>query len=191
MSITIREHVASDLDAYCEWQMSAACARWISWLPKSRRESEASLMDAIREQSRSPRQKFFFAVCDDASASIVGDVGFTIVGHAIADCGWFIRERFWRHGFATDAGRLMVDYAFTRTHMETLIASCSELNQGSRRVAEKCGFHESSRDAGRIRFQLNRGEWKERQPNQALQTTSVTRSGFGKVPVSDRQRRGV
>jgi len=31
----------------------------------------------------------------------------------------------------------------------------------------------------------------ERQPNQALQTTSVTRSGFGKVSVSDRQRRGV
>ena len=28
-------------------------------------------------------------------------------------------------------------------------------------------------------------------PNQALQTTSVTRSGFGKVPVSVRQRRGV
>jgi peptidoglycan/xylan/chitin deacetylase (PgdA/CDA1 family) len=28
-------------------------------------------------------------------------------------------------------------------------------------------------------------------PNQALQTTSVTRSGFGKVPVCDRQRRGV
>ena len=27
--------------------------------------------------------------------------------------------------------------------------------------------------------------------NQALQTTSVTRIGFGKVPVSDRQRRGV
>jgi hypothetical protein len=33
--------------------------------------------------------------------------------------------------------------------------------------------------------------YNERQPNQALQTTSVTRSGFGKVPVSDRQRRGV
>jgi hypothetical protein len=31
----------------------------------------------------------------------------------------------------------------------------------------------------------------QRVSNQALQTTSVTRSGFGKVPVSDRQRRGV
>ena len=30
-----------------------------------------------------------------------------------------------------------------------------------------------------------------RQPNQALQTTSVTRSGFEKASVSDRQRRGV
>ena len=28
-------------------------------------------------------------------------------------------------------------------------------------------------------------------PNQALQTTPMTRSGFGKVPVSDRQWRGV
>jgi hypothetical protein len=34
-------------------------------------------------------------------------------------------------------------------------------------------------------------EEKEKPPNQALQTTSVTRSGFGKVSVSDRQRRGV
>ena len=32
---------------------------------------------------------------------------------------------------------------------------------------------------------------QEKQPNQALQTTTVTRSGFGKVSVSDRQRRGV
>jgi hypothetical protein len=32
---------------------------------------------------------------------------------------------------------------------------------------------------------------QEKQPNQALQTTSVTRRAFGKVPVSDRQRRGV
>jgi hypothetical protein len=31
----------------------------------------------------------------------------------------------------------------------------------------------------------------EKGANQALQTTSVTRSGFGKVPASDRQRRGV
>jgi hypothetical protein len=37
-----------------------------------------------------------------------------------------------------------------------------------------------------VRFEKN-----ERQPNQALQTTSVTRSGSGKVPDSDRQRRGV
>jgi hypothetical protein len=34
-------------------------------------------------------------------------------------------------------------------------------------------------------------ERKGRQPNQALQTTSVTRGGFGRIPVSDRQRRGV
>jgi hypothetical protein len=33
--------------------------------------------------------------------------------------------------------------------------------------------------------------WLKEKPNQALQTTSVTRTAFGNVPVSDRQRRGV
>jgi hypothetical protein len=38
---------------------------------------------------------------------------------------------------------------------------------------------------------LNAAIDKKTRPNQALQTTSVTRSGFGKVSVSDRQGRGV
>jgi hypothetical protein len=49
-----------------------------------------------------------------------------------------------------------------------------------------------SPETGEFRvLKIEDSQGKERQPNQALQTTSVTRSGFGKVSVSDRQRRGV
>ena len=52
-------------------------------------------------------------------------------------------------------------------------------------VVYKAHVRWPSREA-ELRFSL-----KKKRPNQALQTTSVTRSEFGKVPVFDRQRRGV
>jgi len=49
----------------------------------------------------------------------------------------------------------------------------------------------SPRDRRYMKRLLEDIERKGRTPNQALQTTSVTRSGFGKTTDSDRQRRGV
>jgi hypothetical protein len=56
-----------------------------------------------------------------------------------------------------------------------------------------CEFPHQKQDA-RVKVEwIKRVEQEEetKPPNQALQTTSVTRSGFERVSVSDRQRRGV
>ena len=47
------------------------------------------------------------------------------------------------------------------------------------------------RSPSRFRARESQDRKTTKPPNQALQTTSVTRSGFGKVPVSDRHRLGV
>jgi hypothetical protein len=46
-------------------------------------------------------------------------------------------------------------------------------------------------DGVTIRYRALKPDAEERQPNQALQTTSGTRSVCGKVPVCDRRRLGV
>jgi RimJ/RimL family protein N-acetyltransferase len=67
-----------------------------------------------------------------------GDVGVS------AEIGIFLAEPFWGEGYATEAGRLVTDYAFDERRHHRVVARVFEGNDGSRRVWEKLGFrHEA------------------------------------------------
>jgi RimJ/RimL family protein N-acetyltransferase len=58
----------------------------------------------------------------------------------VAELGYWIGRPFWRQGFATEAARALVDYAFETMTVETVTAACRVINESSRRVIEKCGL---------------------------------------------------
>lgn len=159
MPVQIREHVDTDLDAYCDWQSDPAVAEFVSWLPRNRVQSAESLRDAIAQQRATPRARYFFAVVDSTSREMLGDVGFTVVERGVGDCGWFIRRKFWGNGYATQAARLMLAVAFDQAGLQRLKASCLLENTASRRVMEKCGFACVGRTPTRLKYSLSRDDW--------------------------------
>jgi [ribosomal protein S5]-alanine N-acetyltransferase len=161
--VEIREHVAGDLDAYYGWQSEPVMATYVSWLPKTRAQSEEGLRDAIAQQDAKPRERFFFAVVDSFSKEMVGDTGFTVVEDGVGDCGWFIRRAFWRIGYATVAARLMIAVAFEEAGLHRLKASCVLGNVASERVMQKCGFTCIGRTETRARYALSRCDWRRTQ----------------------------
>lgn len=159
--IEIREHVLTDMEAYCRWQSDSDIARHVAWLPRSRTESEASLVDAIAQQTAHPRIRYFFAVVLRDSGEIIGDVGLTITDPATGDCGWFIRKDQWGHGYATAAVKLLMAYAFQTVGLERLTASCSIANPASEQVMKKCGFHCVGKTTARVSYTATRDDWKQ------------------------------
>ena len=139
-SILIREHTIEDLEPYCEWQCDPEVGRYVSWLPRTREEAEASLADAIAQQRATPRVRYFFAVVLVSSGEMIGDVGFTLRSPSVADCGWFVRRRFWGNGYGPAAVEEMIRRALGIPGVEEFAASCSSRNSSSIRVMEKCGF---------------------------------------------------
>lgn len=158
MPIEIREHVESDIEAYYEWQSDPAIATFVSWLPRTRSQIEASLHDAIIQQAAHPRTRYFFAVVDLSSKEVVGDVGFTVVEEGVGDCGWFIRRKFWGNGHATDALRQLITLAFEKAGIHRLKASCARENAASRRIMEKCGFIRVAQTETRLYYSLIQNE---------------------------------
>ena len=161
MSVAVREHAESDLEAYCEWQSDPAVAAFVSWLPRSRTQSEAGLRDAILQQRAARRERYFFAVVEPISGDVVGDVGFTVLQPGVGDCGWFIRRRFWGKGFATDAVRQMMVLAFEDVGLQRLVASCAKGNLASQRVMQKCGFINTHNTADRRYYSLPKDDWRK------------------------------
>lgn len=66
--------------------------------------------------------------------------------------GYRLLQRYWGHGFATEAATLMVDYLYGSTDIELITASTMVGNVASSRVLEKSGFicasHDSQEDWG-------------------------------------------
>ncbi|WP_423382751.1 GNAT family N-acetyltransferase [Burkholderia sp. LMG 32019] len=156
--IRLREHVPSDIDRFCELQMSSQVARHVSWLPRTRAQCEHALADAITQQRCAERIRFFYAVECQHAKGMIGSVGYTIRDSASADCGWFLLPDFWGKGYAAHAIRALLVLAFESGRIVRLTASCSIENRASLRVAEECGFRLITGSGDRYSFEIGKEE---------------------------------
>lgn len=86
------------------------------------------------------------------------------------EIGYWLGVKYWSKGYATEAVRALVDFAFTELDHETLNAGARVTNPASRRILEKCGFQWTGVGLCRIRalnssapidrFRLDRGLWR-------------------------------
>jgi [ribosomal protein S5]-alanine N-acetyltransferase len=154
--VRVREHVIADLEPFCELQMDLDVARYVLWLPRTRSQAESALREAIAQQSVEDRFRFFFAVELQSSREMIGSIGFTKIGSHTADCGWFLRRRFWGKGYASEAVRNMISSALCSGGVSILTASSLRENHGSIRVAETCGFRRLRESEDRVYFEMRR-----------------------------------
>jgi ribosomal-protein-alanine N-acetyltransferase len=122
-----------------------------------------NLREAILEQHRRDRSKFFFAVIDRASGKYLGETGYTIVerscdGHR-AHLGYFFAGEHWGRGIATEAVRAVFGFAFGEGEIIKMSTGCIAENVASERVMGKCGF---SREAVFRRHVFHDGVWMDR-----------------------------
>ena len=59
--------------------------------------------------------------------------------HAQPELGWALAQRFWGHGYATEAARAAREWAYSERGVERLISLIAPDNARSERVAEKLG----------------------------------------------------
>ena len=82
-------------------------------------------------------------VIERESGRRVGQVGLAIQqvdGTNEPEIGWLIHRRYWRKGFATEAGRAVRDYAFKTRGLNRVISLIRPVNEPSQGVARKCGM---------------------------------------------------
>ena len=89
-----------------------------------------------------------YAVVEQSTGDVIGYCGLfyflDIHGQPEIELGYRLRRAAWGQGYATEAARLVRDYAFHTLHIKRLIALIDPDNVPSIRVAEKIGLHYES-----------------------------------------------
>lgn len=85
------------------------------------------------------------------------------------ELGYWLGVEHWGKGFATEAARAVIDYAFEDASVTRIVAGARVINVASRNVLEKCGFQWTGVELRRFvalgcsspvdRFRLDRSVW--------------------------------
>ncbi|HLJ93361.1 MAG TPA: GNAT family protein [Gemmataceae bacterium] len=109
-------------------------------------------MESIRQfvtSKQGDRNNVFLAIVLHEQDRHIGNIKLGPIDwiHRLGEVGILIGEKdCWGKGYATEAIKLCVEYAFNRLNLHKLTAGCYANNEGSTRTFEKAGFvHEGLR----------------------------------------------
>jgi [ribosomal protein S5]-alanine N-acetyltransferase len=156
--LLLREFASEDWPAVLAYQRDP---RYLRFYPDTGR-TEADARDFvgrfIDQQREAPRTRFQLAVTLAGSGELIGNVGVrrTAPEARVADLGFEFSPGHWGRGYATEAARAMLAFAFTGLALHRVEAHCVAENAASARVLEKVGM----RPEGRLRdSQWFRDRW--------------------------------
>jgi len=128
----------SDTDAYAEMVADPEVMRFLGGKPMSRQEAWRNMAMVIGHWRL--RGYGFWAVEEKSSGELVGRVGcWRPEGWPQLEVGWTLRRSFWGRGYATEAARASVEYAFEALGQTRVISLIAPENVNSIRVAERLG----------------------------------------------------
>jgi len=163
-----------------------AVATMTARLPYPYRDTDAAAFIARQEAQRQAGRELVFAIERKDGEGFAGCVGLHLTARSRAEIGYWLGQRHWGLGLATEAARAAIDHGFLHLALELLTGECRVINEASRRVLEKCGLHyinsglsPAPARGGALpvdRFELSRRHWESfkawqpaimRKPNKA------------------------
>lgn len=99
------------------------------------------LTHALKEWGRDPVTMREYCVIHRETGEPMGDASVEIVDESTAEIGWILLPEFRGRGYATEAGRAMMDFGFTQYKKDHVIAHCDTRNDPSSGVMRRLGMH--------------------------------------------------
>ena len=133
--LVLRRPRPDDLDAFFAMMSDARGMRYWSTLPHASRDVTGPWLERMIARTEAGGEDFLI----EHEGRVIGDVG----AGRLPDFGFMVDPAHWGRGFATEASRAFIDYAFTQTAATELLADVDPRNAASLRVLGKLGFVET------------------------------------------------
>jgi RimJ/RimL family protein N-acetyltransferase len=156
--LTLREFTPGDWPAVLAYQSDPHYLRYYEWTERTPEAVRQFVGVFLAQQRERPRSRYQLAVTLTATGELIGNCGVRLpaAGAPAAELGYEIAPAQWGHGYATEAARAMVAFAFVGLKVHRVAAWCVADNAGSIGVLRKLGF----RQEGHLRQrEFYKGKW--------------------------------
>lgn len=155
---TLREFRTSDLDDYLAITGDDRVTAWMAFDSYHRDRAAEMLAGIIERSTREDRPDHMLAITRQDDDQLIGFARIAPSGAWAAKLGYAIHADHWGRGYATDAARVLVRFAFTTQGRHRVTAAIGPENEASIAVVKRIGFSYE----GRLRDHVfTNGEWRD------------------------------
>lgn len=158
--LLLREFAREDWREVLAYQQDPRYLRFYRWSSRTAADVRSFIAMFVRWQRERPRTKHQLAIVLRQNDRLIGNCGIRKATAEAweAELGYEIDPRHWGRGYATEAARRMLGFAFDNLELHRVWASCIAENVASARVLEKLGM----RREGHLRQnQWLKGHWHD------------------------------
>lgn len=146
--LILRTWQDSDIESFCEMNVDPEVMAFFPSLCD--RECTLKLIEKCKQQYKDYGYTYY-AVELTSTSEFIGAVGllhanFEAHFTPAVEIGWRLAHRFWGHGYATEAAKAVLDYAFTKLNIKALVSFTAAINHPSQRVMKKIGLKHDPAD---------------------------------------------
>lgn len=140
--LRLREISADDWPTVLAYQQRAEYLQFYPWDSRSEQDVRQFVQMFVDWQHEEPRAKYQFAITLPDNGQLIGLCGARKknVSATEAEIGYELNPTYWSHGYATEAARRVLNFAFGQLRVHRVWATCIAKNSASVRVLEKIGF---------------------------------------------------
>ena len=142
--------ITTDRIAFSQWQEQDAELATLLWgdsrvtryICASGSFSQAEVMGRLEREIRQQAEHHvqYWPIFTRDTAELIGCCGFRFHCEGCYELGFHLRPEFWRQGYAPEAARAAIAYAFIVLGAEKVIAGRHPDNKASGKVLERLGF---------------------------------------------------
>lgn len=155
--VLLRDLTSADTSAVHAIVGDSSVTKWLSFDARDREEAAAMVAGVVDRQAQEPRTEYYLAVCA-AGGELVGFCRLGLSGVQAAKLGYAIRPDTQGCGYATDACRTILRFAFRDLGLHRVSAAVGPDNLASVAVLRKLGFQHE----GRLRDHVHtNGAWRD------------------------------
>jgi ribosomal-protein-alanine N-acetyltransferase len=157
--VVLREFTLDDVDNVLAIIGDDAVTTWLSFDSRDRAQAVAMIEGTIeRARLVEPRTEFYLGVTKRDDDSVIGFARIGLSGVQAGKLGYAIAAREWGRGYATDAARALVTYAFKELGLHRTTAAIGPDNVASIAVVQQLGF---TREGVLRDHVFTNGQWRD------------------------------
>ena len=142
-----------------EYQSDAMTVRFIPWPARTRQQVREALENTLLPRTFAfDNDYLLFGWRLKENAKVIGQSNISITSQAdsTAEIGWVLHPEFAGKGFASEATKALITFAFDQFKFHRITAYIDQRNDSSVKLAERVGMR---REAAYIKDEFFKGEW--------------------------------